>query len=92
MEYLICVNTGEEDLFQRDTLGDVYDGRVWKNLKDLQGEPFFNERGSLGLMFNCDWFQPFDFTVYSVGVMYLTVLNLPRSIRFKPENIFINVP
>ena len=48
-------------------LGDVYNGRVWKNLKDLQGEPFFNERGSLGLMFNYDWFQPFDFTVYSVG-------------------------
>ena len=38
-------------------------------------------------MLNCDWFQPYWHTQYSVGVLYLTILNLPRSIRFKPENV-----
>lgn len=40
-------------------------------------------------MLNCDWFQPFDLSTYSVGVLYLVILNLPRAIRFKPENILI---
>ena len=40
-------------------------------------------------MLNCDWFQPYDHSQYSVGVLYLTILNLPRSIRFKPENIIV---
>ena len=40
-------------------------------------------------MLNCDWFQPFERTQYSVGVLYAVILNLPRSIRFKPENVLI---
>ena len=40
-------------------------------------------------MVNIDWFQPFQHTQYSVGVIYLVLLNLPRSLRFKKENIFI---
>ena len=40
-------------------------------------------------MLNCDWFQPFDHSCYSVGVLYLVILNLPRSIRFKPNKIII---
>ena len=39
-------------------------------------------------MLNCDWFQPYKHTQYSVGVLYL-ILNLPHSIRFKPENVLI---
>ena len=40
-------------------------------------------------MLNCDWFQPFDHSSYSVGVLYLVILSLPWSLRFKPENIII---
>lgn len=40
-------------------------------------------------MLNCDWFQPYKHVRYGVGVLYLTVLNLPCSIRFKPENVLI---
>lgn len=40
-------------------------------------------------MLNCDGFQPFKHTQYSVGVLYLVLLNLPRSLRFKPENVII---
>ena len=40
-------------------------------------------------MLNCDWFQPYHQTQYSVGVIYLVVLNLPRDLRFKPENVIV---
>jgi len=40
-------------------------------------------------MLNVDWFQPFKHRTYSVGVMYLSVMNLPRHIRFKRENIVL---
>ena len=53
------------------------------------GKPFLSQPFNLALMLNCDWFQPFERSCYSVGVLYLVILNLPRSMRFKPENIII---
>ena len=72
-----------------DIMADVYDGRVWQDFTTVNGRPFLSEPHHLGLMLNCDWFQPFHQTQYSVGVMYLVIMNLPRTIRFKPENIII---
>src|SRR5207245_1041916 len=43
----------------------------------------------LGLMLNLDWFQPFDGTNHSTGVLYAAICNLPRDIRFKRENLLI---
>jgi len=40
-------------------------------------------------MLNCDWFQLFSQSRYTVGVIYLVILNLSRSIRFRPEKIII---
>ena len=40
-------------------------------------------------MMNVDWFQPFKHTAYSVGVIYMVVMNLPRAERFCPENVII---
>ena len=40
-------------------------------------------------MMNVDWFRPFKHTTYSIGVIYLVVQNLPRSLRFKLENVII---
>ena len=71
------------------TLADVYDGQVWQDFLTYEGTPFLSNPHNLGLMLNCDWFQPFELTSYSVGVLYLVILNLPRAIRFKPENILI---
>ena len=42
-----------------------------------------------GLLLNCDWYQPFSHSTYSVGVLYAAIQNLPRHIRFKSENIYI---
>lgn len=70
-------------------LTDVYDGRLWKEWMRVQEVPFLEVPGNLVLMLNLDWFQPFKHTPYSVGVIYLVVQNLPRRLRFKPENIII---
>ena len=38
-------------------------------------------------MLNLDWFQPYDGTIYSIGVIYAAICNLHRDIRFKHENL-----
>ena len=73
----------------QNTLADIYDGKIWKELKWRDGSYFFHRRNNIGIMLNCDWFPPFERTMYSVGVLYAVILNLPRAIRFKPENILI---
>ena len=71
-------------------LTDVYDGNIWKEwMKTANGVPFLEVPGNLLFMLNIDWFQPFEHTQYSIGVIYLVIQNLPRSVRFKPENIII---
>lgn len=76
-----------------DILTDVYDGELWQTLKEssIQGSAKFfrNEVADshLGLMLNLDWFQPYNGTIYSIGVIYCAICNLPRDIRFKRENL-----
>ena len=70
-------------------LTDVYDGRLWAEWATHNGKSFLQTPGNLLLMLNVDWFQPFIHTQYSIGVMYLVIQNLPRSIRFKAENVII---
>ena len=40
-------------------------------------------------MLNIDWFNPYEETPYSAGVIYFVVQNLPRSERFKFENVIL---
>ena len=78
-----------------NVLSDIYDGQVWQNLKESseQGSNnFFRSDKAdthLGLMMNLDWFQPYEGTTYSTGVIYAVICNLPRDVRFKPENMLI---
>ena len=71
------------------TLIDVCDGMIYKSVTDNNGKPFFQDKRNIGVMFNVDWFNPFKRTEYSLGVMYLVLLNLPRSERFKWENVVV---
>ena len=71
------------------TLGDVYDGKVWRDFSDEEYGNFLKFPGNLLLSLNIDWFQPFTHTQYSVGAMYLVVLNLPREERYKIENVIL---
>ena len=68
----------------QNSLSEVYDGNVWKQFTD---NGFLTDEGSLDLMLNCDWFQPYKYLQYSVGAVYLTILNLPGSVRNKIHNI-----
>ena len=68
---------------------DVYDGDVWKEFLCVQGRPFLSQSNNLALVLNVDWFRPFERSQYSVGVMYFTILNRPREVRYLPKNIIV---
>ena len=67
-------------------LCDVYDGKVWGDFQCFDDKPFLSEEGNLALMMNMDFFQPYKHIQYSMGAIYVTILNLPRSVRNKQEN------
>ena len=69
-------------------LADVYDGRVWKQFCREHNQ-FLQLPGNFLLLVNMDFFQPFSHTTYSVGVIYCVVLNLPRELRYKTENMIV---
>ncbi len=68
---------------------DVYDGKIWQDFQRYDGKPFLSDPFTYGIMMNIDWFQPCKHTEYSIGAIYLTVMNLPRKVRFKQENVIL---
>lgn len=64
-----------------DELKDVYDGNIWQELSDVDGQPFLSEPGNIGLIMKIDFFQPYDHVQYSLGAIYISILNLPREER-----------
>ena len=76
---------------KEDLYADVYDGKIWRQFGNWRGnKPFLNLPRSFGLMMNVDWFQPFKHrNDFSVGVLYMVLMNLPRSSRFKKENVIL---
>ena len=72
-----------------DTYTDIYEGQIWKDFHSIDGSPFLSLPNNLCLMLNVDWFNPYDHTPYSAGVIYFVVQNLPRNERFKIENVVL---
>lgn len=70
------------------TMFDVYDGNYWNSFQK-DGETFVERPGSLMLSLNVDWFAPTKAMNYSVGAIYLIVNNLPRSERYRRENLIL---
>ena len=68
---------------------DVYDGQVWREFQSDKHEHFLQDDNSLAFMLNIDFLQPFKHTTYSVGAIYITIVNLPRSVRYKSENVIL---
>ena len=66
----------------------MYDGRVWKQFCREHNQ-FLQLPGNFLLLVNMDFFQPFSHTTYSVGVIYCVVLNLPRELCYKTENMIV---
>lgn len=73
-----------------DELSDIYDGKVWRNFQKYNGQDFLNIPNNYGIMINVDWFQPFERRCdVSVGAIYGALMNLPRHLRFRRENILL---
>ena len=71
-------------------LADVYDGNIWSEFKEVNGHSFLSDPFSFGLMINIDWFLPYKHVIsYHVGAIYLVIMNLPRNVRFKRENVLL---
>ena len=68
---------------------DVYDGELWKQFQVYDGVPFLSIPHNFAFILNVDWFQPFQHTQYSLGAIYLAILNLPREIRYLRQNIIL---
>lgn len=82
-----CVRIGETEvqrkaLFVTSMMAKC--GNIFSN-----GVPFLAQPYDYLLMLNCDWFQPYKHTQFSIGVLYATVANLPRTVRFKRDNVII---
>ena len=92
-EFLLC--PGFIDMCQlwrkqvSSELSDIYDGRIWKEFQAVHGKPFLSNAFNLAFMLNIDWFQPYKHLTSSVGAIYLTIMNLPRSVRFRRENVIL---
>ena len=72
------------------TLSDVYSGQIWKDFQKYKGKEFLSVARNYGFLLNFDSFQPIKHRKdFSVGVLYLVILNLPRHLRFKWENVIV---
>lgn len=76
-------------MIPNDTLADIYDANVWRDFATDRYGNFLKHPGNLLLALNCDWCQPFFNTQYSVGALYLTILNLPGKEHYNLENIIL---
>lgn len=45
-----------------------------------------NKPSTYGFLLNVDWYEPFKHSVYAIG---LVLLNLPRHLRYDPQNIIL---
>lgn len=77
------------NMVPKEKMSDVYQGKVWSEFQQYNNEPLLSYPFSLGLMMNFDFFQPYKHVAYSIGVIYLVIMNLPRNVRFKRENVIL---
>lgn len=85
-------------LLQQEELNDIKDGSGIQNLKGPDGKPFLDglQRSELRLVWSLsvDWFNPLTNKTagkhVSSGSMAMACLNLPPSLRYKPEYMYLN--
>ena len=70
-------------------LNDIYDGQVWNDFMSPNGIPFLALPYNFALSVNVDWFQPFKYSTYSIGAIYMAVQNLPPEERYNSENVIL---
>lgn len=73
-----------------DVMSDVYDGKIWSSFNNEEEHDFFTKPRNYGVIVNLDWFAPFKHVSnFSVGAIYLVIMNLPRCERFKRKNLIL---
>jgi hypothetical protein len=79
-----------------DTMfNDIYDGAVFKEFQQTPkpGDQncWFTRKYlyEIALQLNADGFQAYKDTAHSITAVFAVVLNLPREIRFKQENVIL---
>ena len=87
--FLQQCNAWKEHTQSDSVLSDVMDGRVWKAFRFHNNRPFLAAPNNICFALNIDWFNPYEHTQYSIGAIYLTILNLPRDERYKIENTIL---
>ena len=80
-----CESWRNRDIFP-GFYGDIYNGRVWQQFHNTV---FFSQPYSYGLLLNVNWFEPFEHSVYAVGVVFMSLLNRPRHVRYNQENVIL---
>ena len=66
-------------------MSDIYDGKLWKEAHNS----FLKDQHNIYGIINIDWFEPFKHSVEPVGAIYMVLLNLPRRLRFREENVML---
>lgn len=62
---------------------------MWNNFLLVDGCPYLSATYTYALTLNVDWFQPYKHSIWSVGVMYISIMNLPRQKRYKRKNMVL---
>ena len=57
--------------------------------KFVSNHPLLDTPNNVALALNIDWFNPYVHTQYSIGAIYLTLLNLPKEDRYAVENTIL---
>ncbi len=74
-------------------MSNIYEGKIWRTFPSSFKDPnfwFFASKttdSNLSIIINLNWFQPFESSMYSIGVIYEVICNLLCDIRFKKENM-----
>ena len=86
---LNVLNRWKDRIIPPGVMADIYDGNVWKLFLTLNGKECLSGRYTFGLLINIDWFQPYRHAQYSVGAIYIAILNFPRNLRYRRENMLL---
>ncbi|KLO04849.1 hypothetical protein SCHPADRAFT_840122, partial [Schizopora paradoxa] len=85
-----------EVLRQKGWLVDIFDGDYIHSILDTQGLPFMTgnpDELRLAWALSVDWYNPYHNKTAgktaSVGSVAATCLNLPPSLRHRPEYVFL---
>lgn len=63
---------------------------MWKSfLYTSDKQELLLSRYTLGLILNVDWFNPYKHIQYSVGAIYILILNFPRPLRYLSGNTIV---